>query len=201
MIGTHQTSYPLPALAVLLLGALSGCAANPGQPEQPGQQGIEIDSAPAGASVTAVGRVLGQTPLRIVPGDVFPVGMVWGSKEGDGIASVRYTGELRIEKAGCLPYTTEVDDHLLSKDVFVRLDCPVDAPATHAGPDDPVETAEVPRTGSASAPHPVAVDSGPSGSTEDSAETRLLRLRSLHDKGLISDEEYRRIRQVILDTL
>jgi hypothetical protein len=34
-----------------------------------------------------------------------------------------------------------------------------------------------------------------------SAEQRLLRIESLHEKGLVSDEEYQRLRKRVLDTL
>ncbi len=132
---------------------------------------IQITSEPAGAMAYADGAELGATPVTIVPGDHFRSGFVG--------FSYRYTGKLSVKKAGCDTWTTEVNDYILSKDVHARLKC------------DP----------NYQAPSSAAPAAGGASRSADPAIERLERIESLHQKGLISDEEYKQSRARIIEKL
>lgn len=89
----------------------------------------------------------------------------------------RAAGTLSLSKPGCRTDTRPVDDAVLSKDIHVRLDCDPKAAASSSGLRD--------------APAPAG---------EGFAE-RLQRLERLRERGLISPEEYGRIRARILSEL
>jgi hypothetical protein len=129
---------------------------------------IRLISDPPGATAYADGGEIGNTPLTIDPGEHFRSGFV-------GL-TYRYFGKLSFKKPGCAPYTIEVDDAVLAKDVHARLKCDPDY--------RPASTGE---------------KGTPAGG--DRYAERLERIESLHKKGLISDEEYQRLRKRILDEL
>lgn len=131
-----------------------------------------IDSTPSGAAVLASGVKLGVTPLTIHPDEVFPPRFVG--------FEYRAAGTLSLEKPGCKSYTRQVDDAVLSRDIHVDLECDPDF--------------RPPAAGSKSVESPVE-------SATDTFAIRLQRLQSLHEQGLITTEEYRRLRQKILDQL
>ncbi len=154
----------------------SGCAGM-GTSSESHTGRIKIISEPAGAIAYADGAELGATPLEIVPGDHFRSGFVG--------FSYRYFGKLSIKKAGCETWSTEVNDHILSKDVHAKLKCdPNFRPASTAAP-------------SAGGPP----DSMSNPSSGDQTIERLERIEALHKKGLISDEEYKQLRARIIDKL
>ncbi len=161
----------------LLAGAtvLAGCATiKDGGESQAGR--IKIISEPAGAVAYADGSELGTTPLEIVPGNYFRSGFV-------GL-SYRYYGKLTLKKAGCETWSTEVDDAILLKDVHARLKCDPDY-----------------RSAPATVPSGTASDAMPNPASGNHYVERLERIEILHKKGLISDEEYRRLRARILEKL
>jgi len=160
------------AMVAALLG-LSGCAGLVTH-----KKTISISSKPSGAAVYANGAKVGETPLAIVPDQVFPprfVGM-----------SYRAAGTLAIRKAGCEEYTSQVNDYVLSKDIHVQLKCDPNyhPPAAQASP------------GVSSA----SGKPGP-GTSDKSIAFRLRRLEALHKDGLITDQEYHAIRKRILSGL
>jgi hypothetical protein len=135
------------------------------------------------------------TPLVIKPNEVFQARFTTGGSDADGIFVYRYVGTLAVKKPGCKPYTTQVNDNILSRDIHVKLECDPDYRPVEAQPVAPAPAA-VPSA--APAPTPTerkAVQ--PIGS----AEERLQRIENLYKKGLLRDEEYRTLRQRILDTL
>lgn len=158
------------------VSVFSGCASTSGGSEaQTGR--IRILSEPTGAMAYADGTELGATPLEIVPGNHF--------RSGFAGLSYRYLGKLSIRKAGCETWSTEVNDHILAKDVHARLKCdPGFRPVSPAVP---------------SAGGPSRSMSNPSSG--DQAIERLERIETLHKKGLISDEEYTQLRTRIIDRL
>lgn len=158
-----RISWLLPLVAA---ATLSGCAAMDASNAKAGH--IRITSDPAGATAYADGAVLGPTPIEINPADHFRSGFV-------GL-SYRYYGTLTLKKAGCEPWSTDVNDSILSRDVHARLKC------------DPNYRPDTP---AAAKP----------GSTSGDPTERLERIEALHKKGLISDEEYNRLRTRILDQL
>jgi len=158
-----------------ILGVLAlsgGCAGTPGG----GGAMVTIDTTPPGATALAGGRTLGVTPLTVVRDDAFPPR--WHDME------YRVSGTLILRKAGCRPVRMPVSDPVLSKPIHVRLDCKPGA------------------TGGTSAPAVAAPGASPAPrDSADSTARRLQRLRRLHDQGLVTDREYRQIRQRILDSL
>lgn len=146
---------------------------------------ISIDSRPSGATVLVDGAEIGFTPLKIHPEDYFRSGFAAGNTDTEGIVVYRYLGRLVIKKNGCKPYSTEVDDRLLSHDISVELDCGI--PDTTGTRD--MEPSNRHREEPVPAPR------------SDSIELRLKRIDALRDKKLISDEEYTQLRQRILNEL
>jgi len=175
-----MTRFPV----FLCAAAISGCGSlgdiTPGK-----AQTITIESDPPQATVLANGADLGTTPLTIKPSDVFRSGFASG---GEGLLGYRYVGKLIVKKPGCKEFATEVDDNLLSRDIKVKLECDPD----YRPPSPPVTT--VPAAPAVTAPEPVQA-------IPATAEERLLRIDTLHRKGLISSEERQKLRQRVLDTL
>lgn len=168
-------SMPRLSLASALLAAtvLAGCAVGNGGPKS----SITIDSQPQGAQVYAGERALGHTPVTILLDDVFP--KRWTSrteKDEEGFAFYRRLGALRFQKPGCEPYSMMVDSDVLRDDIRVTLTCdPNYQPPADAAPQDEV--------------------------TVKGVEERLRRLDELRNKGLLTQEEYRKQRERILNTL
>lgn len=155
-----------------LLAAASLLSGCAGTGDSSAQSGrIRITSEPAGAIAYADGAELGATPLAIAPGNHFRSGFVG--------FSYRYVGKLSIRKPGCETWSTEVNDAILSKDIHARLRCdPNHQPAAAPSPGQPAGTA-----------------------TGDQSIERLERIEALRRKGLISEEEYRRLRTRIIEKL
>jgi hypothetical protein len=156
--------------------ALSGCAGMDSNNASQARK-IRITSDPAGAIAYADGSEIGATPLDIVPGAHF--------RSGFAGLSYRYVGKLSIKKAGCETWSTEVNDNILSKDVHAKLKC---------DPNDQPASTSAPVAGTPSNP----VSKPPQG---DQYIERLERIESLRKKGLISDEEYRQLRDRIIEKL
>lgn len=198
----HHYRNPITTLTCLLaMTTLSGCSGFGGDLVESRQQ-INITSDPDDATVLAEGMEIGKTPLAIRPGDVFQARFTSGSPE-DGIFSFRYAGTLALKKPGCEPYSTQVNDNILSKDIHVRLECDPDYQPSVAQPAAPAPATSAPAQPAATVPVKPAAAPSESLPTQPtgSAEERLLRIESLHQKGLLSDEEYRTLRQRVLDTL
>ena len=152
-----------------------------------GSQQIRLVSDPAGATAFADGNEIGITPFTFTPGDAFRSGF---ASSDSAIVGYRYVGKLSVKKPGCRDYLTEVDDNLLSKDIHVQLECDPDYQPVAQPVAAPATAAPATRTAPQAAP-----------ATADNPEQRLLQIEKLHDKGLLSDEEYRQLRQRVLDTL
>ncbi len=168
----------LPALLVITVWTLATTACSSlGDIADGGQPDIAVDSDPSQATVIADGVELGVTPLTFNPSDVFRAGFTGGS---DGLLAYRYVGKLTVRKPGCTDYVTEVDDNILSKDIDIKLECDPDYQPPAAAVVSEPETHQV---------------------MPASAEERLQKINDLHKKGLVSDDEYRQLRQRVLDTL
>ena len=171
----------VPAAHALLAAAIwlaGGCATS----GDSNRGTIAVESDPAGARVYAEGKVIGTTPLHMRPGDHFETRAVFMDRKADAAVGIRYVGTLALEKPGCRRHEIEVDDAVLSKDIHVDLDCS----NTSATP---------PEHYPAAAPEPLEP-----GAQKD-ARTRLQRIEALRRDGLITEEEYRKLRQRVLDSL
>lgn len=156
---------------------------------------IAIRSDPPGAEVLANGKKIGVTPLTIVPDRDFPPVMDWSN------LVYQAKGVLTLRKAGCKPYSEPVNDSVLSKDISVRLDCsgPVAAAPAQSEPPAPSVPPAVAPVSSGTEPRPAVRPAVPRHRL--SVEARLRRLEKLHKDGLITDREYRTIRERILSGL
>jgi hypothetical protein len=77
---------------------------------------IELSSDPPGATVSVSGREIGQTPLKIRPGEVFPSGI--------RNFGYQYYGTLEFSRPGCEPVRIEINDAVAKRDHHVKLACP-----------------------------------------------------------------------------
>ena len=159
------------------LTLLPACSSNPFTSEQTdsGKQGriITVTSTPSGATVTANGDRLGETPLKVNIDKSFP--RSWVPAEDYGIV-YRLSGKLTVEKSGCDDYTVPVSPTAPADDINVTLVCREEQPAPSAP-----ETAQ-----------PVI---------SESMEQRLKKLDKLHRDGVISTDEYKQHRNRILGEL
>ena len=162
------------------------------------RQTITIRSEPSAATVLADGDEIGTTPLTFSPGDAFRSGFSSGK---EGLLAYHYVGKLMVKKPGCKDFVTRVDDNILSKDIDVTLECDPNyrPPAPPAAVAPPVQPSAPPAAVAPAGPATAAPATQPA--MPASAAERLQRIESLHDKGLISDGEYRDLRKRVLDTL
>jgi hypothetical protein len=155
--------------AVLLLQACGSVSS----PAKSGE--IFIESEPSGASVHAMGKRLGSTPVIVSHQDVFPVTYDPGQEN--------LYGDLLLRKDGCQDYRQRVNSAILRKGAQVKLDCAeltTKPSSTQASQDKQPDIA---------APIPATL------------KQRLMRLNELHQDGLITDEEYAAARRRILEEL
>jgi len=156
---------------------------------------ITVTTNPAGATIYANDKALGVTPLTVTPSQEWTTGFVTGKDVG---MVYQYTGTITIKKPGCETYTAEVDDPTLFNDIVIDLKCdPNFRPAAGA--------ATVGAPGAQPAPA-YAPAYAPAGRTdyetpEEIMARRLRRLEGLRNRGLITDDEYRAVRQRILNEL
>ena len=136
---------------------------------------IAVDSEPSGASVYAMGKLLGSTPLVVRHQDVFPVAYEPDQED--------LYGNLLLTRDGCQDYRQRVNTAVLRKGVKVKLDC--------AGVATEQAITQMPQGDQPGIPVP----------TPTSLKQRLIRLDQLHQEGLITDEEYVAARRRILDEL
>ncbi len=186
---------------LVALGALLGGCGSMGEITDNSSNRITIESDPVNATVLADGVEIGVTPLTFSPSDAFRSGFTGGDS---GLIAYRYLGKLMVRKPGCKDYVTEVNDNLLSKDIHVKLECdpdyrpPAAQPVSAPQPASAAQPAASPKP--ASTAQPTAAPQQHTA-TPASVEERLLRIESLHEKGLVTDEEYRQLRKRVLDTL
>jgi hypothetical protein len=134
---------------------------------------IAVQSDPAGAHVMVMGKDLGVTPLTLPVKAVFPASY---TPEQEALY-----GRVTLLKDGCAEYVATVDNRALGRGLKAQLDC---AAVTSVPAAPAAQAAETPAPAAARAP-----------------AQRLRMLDDVHKEGLISDEEYRQLRQRILDEL
>ncbi|MBK1720013.1 SHOCT domain-containing protein [Thiocystis violacea] len=165
-------------LLILSLTASLGACAAPGDLFQQTSNSLSIHSTPTGAQVWIMGKPSGLTPTRVPVSQVFP--QVYKPED-----QALY-GQVRLVKEGCDPMTVPVTTSGVAAGIEAKLVCgdsPASVPATSA------KTPYATSTTTAS-PRPSA-----------SARARLIELKELRRDGLISEKEYRRLRERVLDTL
>jgi hypothetical protein len=151
---------------------------------------ITISSQPEGADIIADGKNIGKTPLKISQDDVFPPR--WHG------TSYMVKGKLELKKAGCDPFSMNIDDMKLSKDISADLKCRPGAVSTPAVSEPAVA---VPRPNEPANGSTSIVTQPVKPTTTDAIEQRLERLKELRDRGAITADEYAAQRKRILDSL
>jgi len=205
---THRLTTLLVSTACVF--HLTGCSSL-GESFSGGGQTITIRSEPPQATVLADGTDIGTTPLTFKPADAFRSGFSSGK---EGLLAYHYVGKLIVKKPGCKDFVTRVDDNILSKDIDVKLECDPNyrppAPPAAVAPAVPATAAPatqpaMPASTAAPATQPAMPASTAAPAAQPAmpanAVERLQRIEALHDKGLISDSEYRDLRKRVLDTL
>lgn len=148
-----------------------------------GDQGFDVRSEPAGATVSILGDNIGVTPLRVRHADIFPVNY---PPEMEALY-----GKLVLAKPGCREHVEKVTNRILSKGADIQLECgSVSAPQTSAETEMPLIPAS----------RVVPVDPSISDGSMSLRE-RLVRLEALYHDGLLTDEEHDAARRRILEAL
>lgn len=186
--------------AILAVTAINaGCGGMPSREHR-----ITVDSEPRGAAVYASGVELGATPVTIDPSQAFPARVVGLSYRADGV--------LKLERAGCKTHTQRVDDAVIAKDIFVRLECqpgaaemaprkPAAESHTFRPAPRPVRPLAAPGASKPSRPQPAPAAKSGAGADGDAYAQRLRRVEKLREQGLISEQEYQQLRRKILNEL
>ena len=165
-------------LAPLLIALASGCAplgAKPGR--------IDVTSDPAGADVYAMGSKVGVTPLTLDQDAIFPLTYP--------IEKQALYGVVELRKAGCIPARQGLGTRAVAKGLHVKLDCGEAARA------EPVTSRQAQPAASANGQAPAI----PVVKQKPGIELRLREVQDLRDKGVITEQEAREIRQRILGEL
>jgi hypothetical protein len=170
-INAHFTTAVFLVVLVMLLG---GCSSLEGLSSSEPLR-ITITSDPNGATVIADGIEIGVTPLTFEPSDAFRSGFTTG---GEGIVAFRFVGKLALNKPGCKDYVTEVNDNLLASDIHVNMEC--DPNYRPPAPQPAISPTPAPQPATSSTPVPATPEQQ---EIPASAEQRLQRIESLHDKG------------------
>ncbi len=162
----------------LLIGSalLAGCGGAMGVKLR---EAVLIESVPPGAQLMVSGRDIGVTPLTVDLDKVFP--RHWTTRiktDEEGFAFYRRLETLDLKKDGCEPYTQQVVETDLARDIKITLKC------------DPNYRAE-----------PVVAPAAVLPAPNVDIEHRLRALEDLKTKGLVTDDEYRAQRQRILNGL
>lgn len=169
-------------LAPLVIALASGCAPMGAKPGR-----VDVTSDPAGADVYVMGSKVGVTPTTLDQDAVFP--LTYPSEK-----QALY-GVVELRKAGCITARQGLSTRALAKGLHVKLDC---GEAARAEPvtSRPAQPAEQPAA-SANGQSPAT----PVVKQKPGIELRLREVQDLRDKGLITEQEAREIRQRILGEL
>ncbi len=146
---------------------------------------VTIKSRPVNAEIYVDGEMIGHTPKNIDPNEVFPAR--WKNM------TLTADGKLTLKKQGCKTYTMKVNDSVLIQGVDIALEC-----------SDAIAQEQVQQRAPVAAPVqaiPAAPAPAPKKTTESAIEQRLSKIKSLRDKGVISEQEYQQTRTRILSEL
>jgi hypothetical protein len=161
-------------LVILAVISLPGCSGSTVKQQGP----ADVTSSPTGASVYANGEKLGITPLHYKLYKAFPAGWKDMMFQAQGV--------LTLKMDGCEDYILNVNDYLLSNPIHAELKCDgadssaLQQPAQQDAGNASRQRAILPRA---------------------EVETRLKKLESLYQDGLITEDEYNATRKRILDEL
>ncbi len=162
----------IPAAALLLPATLP---ANPLERDAE----ILIHSEPSGAAVMALGKTWGVTPLRLRVRDAFPA-LYRPEQPYIGMA-------VHLSKPGCAEYRVPIHRRSIPDEIHAELDC------------DPAVLVESNGKNSPPAPaaEPAPADTPPAN--PPGVRAKLQQLEQLRQDGLVSEEEYQRLRRKVLE--
>lgn len=147
---------------------------------------VDITSDPAGADVYVMGSRVGLTPLTLDENTIFPL-IYPGEKQA-------LYGAVELRKAGCKSAMHRVSTRAVAKGVHVKLDCG-EAARTETSTPRQAQPSQPPVSANGQAQTTPVVKEKPG------IEFRLKQVQDLRDKGLITEQEAREIRQRILGEL
>jgi len=140
--------------SILLLQACS---------EVPVKKMADVTSAPSGAVVYANNSKLGVTPLYYKLYDAFPAGWKNSAYQAEGV--------LVVKKDGCLDFSLDVNDSVISEPIHATLECDL----KKSEKTSEVDLSEI--------------------------ERRLKKVEYLYNKKLTTEDEYNSTRERILNEL
>ncbi|MES9853012.1 MAG: PEGA domain-containing protein [Candidatus Thiodiazotropha sp. L084R] len=195
-----MTTHPFARISCLsiLLSQLQACT---GIGEVSGEMPLRIETIPSGATVYIMEKAVGKTPMEITQSQLYPPAYD-ASKKG-------HYGNITIRKTECEDYTQRVKYQEFSNGLKIELACgefsakPVKTEQVQTKHSDPENRPIVKKEQIEEQTNVVnnSADKGSQNISEASIKQRLLRLDSLHQESLISDEEYQSARKKILSEL
>lgn len=138
---------------------------------------ILIQSEPPGAAVMALGKTWGVTPLRLKVREAFPA-LYRPEQPYIGMA-------VHLAREGCAEYRVPIHRRSIPAEIHAVLDCDPAVPITDTRP--PIAEEPAPATARDKSRNPPGV------------RTKLQELEQLRRDGLVSEEEYQRLRQKVLE--
>jgi hypothetical protein len=138
---------------------------------------ILIHSQPEGAAVMALGKTWGVTPMRLRVRDAFPA-LYRPEQPYIGMA-------IHLSKEGCSEYRFPVHRRSIPTEIHAELAC---APAAQATTPAGTTAAE-----------PVPPAQPPAAAAPKGVRAKLEELEQLRRDGLVSEEEYQRLRTRVLE--
>jgi hypothetical protein len=183
-----------------------------------GDMPLKVESDPPGATIHIMGKAVAETPTTISQQQLYPPGYDAGSDQ-------KY-GSLSFSKAGCEDLNRRVHYRDFSKGISVELKCnettsftqqpsvsplppPLSPPSSHEEiPGVSEGRAAAAKSSGKAVPvsvqqpsHETERDIADRPSTGLSIKQRLLRIDTLKQEGMISEQEYQQARKRILDEL
>ena len=159
-------------LITLFALSLTACSGSSLAPRT--NQQFTVSSTPSGAAVYVMGEQAGVTPLTLDAKQVFPNTY---SQEQE-----QHYGRIVLKHEGCKDQIIGINSGRLSDGIVAKLECPKMAAAKEqVAQESPAQTETTVKP--------------------SSAKERLKQLDDLKQEGLITEQEYRKIRQEVLDSL
>ncbi|MCW8875349.1 MAG: SHOCT domain-containing protein [Gammaproteobacteria bacterium] len=165
-------------ILVILAAALLLPATLPANPLERDAE-ILIHSEPSGAAVMALGKTWGVTPLRLRVRDAFPA-LYRPEQPYIGMA-------VHLSKPGCAEYRVPIHRRSIPDEIHAELDCDPAVLVDSNGKTSPPAPAAEPAPADTPPANPLGV------------RAKLQQLEQLRQDGLVSEEEYQRLRRKVLE--
>ncbi|MES9972103.1 MAG: hypothetical protein ABW092_18880 [Candidatus Thiodiazotropha sp.] len=204
-MGKHQLARKYGVICITAsLSMLQACSGIGGVS---GDMTLNVTSEPSGAGIYVMGKAVAETPAEISQQQLYPAG--YDAKDQ------QLYGTLVIRKTGCQDFKKRIGYQDFNSDLSVKLNCSESAAGPSkqtATPNDPVTSVKDSDTElnleSQTQPIPAQQDmtethmiDARKPTLEHSIKQRLIRIDSLRQEGLITEEEYQQARERILDAL